>query len=496
VQSAYLLRMTILALVLTACTRGGVQAEGPVRRVAVEMKHFEEAADSVQPPGVARPREEPPGRTSAPPSARKESKEKRRPTVPVELPEDMEEETTVGISLDEALPRLLAASRDLAVKYQDIPKARADVLSAGLIENPAIFFDGEGIPYGNYSRQRPGETGYGATVILPPLDINGKRQRRIDVARRAERVLEALYQDAVRQEIDRLYSAYVDVLEFNLKRNALRRSARQLNVMMETVRTRADQGGGKAEEVAEVAVRRAKTGIDLRDAEANLLQARRELALLLAVPVEQADTLPVRGSLRDPGPPPPGSDELVSLALRTRPDLAAFQLSVEHARANVELSRAERWDDLLLFYTPYQGITFPSQQRQTASAWEVGGLAVLPVFERNQGDIARGRANVTQLQIQLRELRDQVIYGVQHAATEYAVSRQLIRRYEDEILPAARRLRDEKQRHFREKREDLGGLLATTQQYDEIAQRYLEVLVTHRRNMLRLNTAIGQRVLP
>ena len=62
------------------------------------------------------------------------------------LPEEIEEGTTEGLSLDDALARLLATNRDLIVKYQDIPKARADILSAGLIENPAIFFDGEGIP--------------------------------------------------------------------------------------------------------------------------------------------------------------------------------------------------------------------------------------------------------------------------------------------------------------------------------------------------------------
>jgi cobalt-zinc-cadmium efflux system outer membrane protein len=467
-----------LALVLTACSRG-----------AADMNYLEESADAERPLGGRRSREKAVDRTPPPSPARTEGKDKRRPAVSLELPDGIEEGTTEGLSLEDALPRLLTANRDLVVKYQDIPKARADILSAGLIENPAIFVDGEGIPYGNYSPRRPGETGYAATVILPPLDISGKRRKRIDVARRAERVLEALYQDAVRQEIDKVYSAYVDVLESSLRRNALRRSLTRLNAMVEA------EEGGPAEEATEVAVRRAKTEIALRDTEANLLQARRELALLLAIPAEQADTLPVRGSLRDQAPPP-CADDLIALALQTRPDLAAFQLSVDHARANVRLSRAERWEDVLLFYTPYQATTFPSQDKQTASAWEAGGLAVLPVFERNQGEIARGRVNVTQLQTQLRGLRDQVIYEVQRAATEYAVSRQLVQQYERDILPGARSRRDEKQRRLCEGREGLGAFLTAEQNYDEAVQRYLEALVSHRRSMLRLNTVVGQRILP
>lgn len=423
----------------------------------------EESADTQKPPNApARGRP-----MIAPPLAAKESKDRRRPPVPLELPEVIEEETAEGLSLEDALRRLLIANRELAVNYRDIPKARADTLSAGLIENPAVFFDAEGIPYGNYSTQRPGETSYGPTVVFPPLDLTGKRRRRIRAARQAERVLEALYQDAVRQEIDKLYSAYVDVLEAALKRSALRQA-----------------------EKSESGVRRAYSEIALREADANLIQARRELALLLAIPAEQADDLPVRGSLRDRAPPPPATDELIQLALQSRPDLAAFRLSVGRAQANVQLSRAEIWDDVLTFYTPSQIITFPSQGAKTATAWEAGGLAVVPIFERNQGDIARGRAKVTQLQIQVRERSDQIHYEVQRAVSEYTLSRQLVQKYENTILPSARRLRDDAQRR------PAGAVHTAEQNYEEAVQRYLEVLVNHRRSMLRLNTVVGQRILP
>jgi cobalt-zinc-cadmium efflux system outer membrane protein len=482
VRSTSLLGMMILMLGLMISARG-----------AAEQGQEEGAAQTGQPFLKTSQRQL---RTVAPPRAPKESKARRRPALPLELPAEIEEETAEGISLDDALQRLLAANRDLAVKYHEIPKARADTLSARLIENPAIFLDSEGIPYGNYSRQRPGQTSYGPTVIFPPLDYSGKRRKRLTVARRAEKVLEALYQDAVRQEIDKLYSAYIDVLEATVKRNALRRASARLNALVESRPAGADPKAQPAGQAAESASRRAYTEIALREAEASLLQARRELAVLLALPPEQADNLPVRGSLRDQAPPPPGTDELVPLALQTRPDLNAFQLSVERAQANVQLNRAEAWDDALIFYTPYQASTFPSQGRQTASAWEVGGLAVLPIFERNQGDIARGRANVAQLQIQVRGLRDQIVYEVQRAASEYDLSRQLVQKYESTILPRARSLRDDKQRRSAQGQEALDAFLAAEQNYDEAVQRYLEALVNHRRSMLRLNTVVGQRILP
>ncbi|HEY7311316.1 MAG TPA: TolC family protein [Gemmataceae bacterium] len=243
-------------------------------------------------------------------------------------------------------------------------------------------------------------------------------------------------------------------------------------------------------------LRRGAAEIALQEVEASLLQARRELARLLAVPADRADDLAVRGSLHDRAPPPPDLDELIRLALQTRPDLAAYQLSVDHARADVQLSRAERIEDVLGFYTPYQGLTFPSQGVQTATAWEVGGLTALPVFDRNQGDIARGRANVTQLQIQVQGLRDQVIYEVRRAAADYAVSRQLVATYERTLLDRARARRADKYRRFAAEQGGLDSFLAADQKYDEVVHQYLHALVQHRRSMLRLNSVVGQRILP
>ncbi len=117
-----------------------------------------------------------------------------------------------GLTLDMAIERLLTHSLDLRSKFMEIPQAQADVLSAGLRANPIFYADGQLVPYGQYSRTRPGgQTQYDVNVSYP-LDVTRKRVMRTQVASCAKRVLEAQYQDAVRMEIDKLYNAYVDVL--------------------------------------------------------------------------------------------------------------------------------------------------------------------------------------------------------------------------------------------------------------------------------------------
>jgi hypothetical protein len=60
----------------------------------------------------------------------------------------------------------------------------------------------------------------------------------------------------------------------------------------------------------------------------------------------------------------------------------------------------------------------------------------------------------------------------------------------------ARRFRDEKLHRYAEGKESLAGLLSAQHDHGEMVRRYLETLVRHRRCMLRLNTVVGQRVLP
>ena len=74
-----------------------------------------------------------------------------------------------------------------------------------------FYADTQLVPYGRYSRANPGgQTQYDVN-ITHPLDVNHKRQARTEVARAAKRTLEAQFQDAIRQQIDNLYTAFVDV---------------------------------------------------------------------------------------------------------------------------------------------------------------------------------------------------------------------------------------------------------------------------------------------
>ena len=126
-RRTHLLGMMGLALVLTACSRG-----------AADMNYLEESADAERPLGGRRSREKAVDRTPPPSPARTEGKDKRRPAVSLELPDGIEEGTTEGLSLEDALPRLLssfaflstAAERRFRCARNDIPSPKHGIALA------------------------------------------------------------------------------------------------------------------------------------------------------------------------------------------------------------------------------------------------------------------------------------------------------------------------------------------------------------------------------
>lgn len=411
-----------------------------------------------------------------------------------EIPEG-DDDSSDGLTLEAAIDRLLAANLDLAAKFQDIPKARTDILTAGLRNDPVVFLDTTQLPYQRYSPQRPGSPTYGITLVQP-LDVSGKHRSSVRVAEQEYRVLQARYQDAVRHEIDKLYVAFVDVLEARAVRKTAQAEVAVLSELVETARRLVQKGGQRPKaELTAAKLRQARAEVALHRADVALRRSRRNLAVLLAAP-ELGDSLRLKGSLHDRAPAPPCTEELIRIALQSRPDVLSYRLSVERGQAQIRQQRAEGIEDLFLFFSPYQVTDFSAEGKQAANGWEIGVLLPIPALNRNQGNVARARANVTQMTIEAASVEQQVIGEVRRAVTEYEVSRNEVERYEQDLLPGVRSVREDRQRLYASGEQAIDAFLSAQRDYNDTVRQYWEALARHRRSMLALNNAVGRPLLP
>jgi len=414
----------------------------------------------------------------------------------LELPAKPEPPPPGGLTLDDAIERLVGQNLNLLALRHEIDQAQADVLTASLRANPALYADAQLVPYGRYSRAAPGgQTQYDVNITYP-LDVSRKRRARTDSAVKAKRVTEAQFQDAVRLNIDNLYTAYVDVVAaeetLRYSRAYAEGITRLLNLNLELLKK--GQITEATTDALQAQVEQAQ--FQVREMMHALGRTTRTLAVVLNVPRAEADTLKVQSKLRQDAELPMPMEQLITSALESRPDLNAFRLGVSRADADVKLARAERYSDVYLLAQPYTLQDNRPFGLKSPTSWAVGMTVPLPIYNRNQGNIARARSNAVQTRIELAALERQVANEAEEAVREFELSRDGVQELEHEILPASRRVRDAAFRRFQGGEANALEYLEAQRQYNDAVRQYRDALVRHRRAMLDLNTAVGARVLP
>lgn len=405
-----------------------------------------------------------------------------------------------GLTLDRAIDITLDRSLDLRGKFMEIPLARADTLQASLRSNPVFYQDGQLLQYGGtstkFSRMAPGGPSQFDTNVSYPFDISHKRQARTMVATRAERVLEALYQDAIRQRIDDVYGAFVIALAARQTVRYARESVDGLSKLRVLNEQRYEKGVISIGELSAIRNKVRKAQLGLVDAEGAYRKAKLDLGSLLNLRPDEIASLELRGTIQDLAPPPPPLESLQKLATDDRPDVVALRLGVLRAEADVRLARANAFSDVYVLWQPYTFQDNSPYGLKSQYSWALGVTVPLPIYNRNQGGIQRARLNVNQSQIQLADMERQAKIDVEEAMIEYDVTRQEVQDLREQIIPDARQVLDEWYKLWQKGERSQLDYIDALLDWNQTVKQYLDTAVRHRRSMLSLNTVVGRRIMP
>ncbi|MBV8310789.1 MAG: TolC family protein [Planctomycetaceae bacterium] len=418
---------------------------------------------------------------------------------PLELPSGPEDDGPPdGLTLDQAIDITLERSRDLRAKYYEIPQAKADILQASLRANPVFYQDGQLVPYPGYrfSRTVPGGPTQYDTNFTFLIDVARQRQARTAVAVRAEKVLEAQYQEAIRQRIDDIYDAYVlGALSARQTVRYSRVSVQGLENLFARYRDLYKQGNASLGDLNRIKIQLRTAQLGLADALAAYRNAKFDLGSLMNLTREEVDKLELRGTIYDRQPPPPPVEELRRIALESRPDIISYRLGVQRAEADVRLARANRYANPYLLFQPYTYQDNTPYGVKSALSYALGITVPLPIYNRNQGGIQRAVLNVTQTQIELSDTERQALVDVEKAVQEYEISRREVNELARDVIPAAKQVRDEAYRLLVAGERSLVEYIAAQQDFNQVAKQYLDTAIRHRRSMVNLNTVTGKRIL-
>ena len=416
-------------------------------------------------------------------------------SIPI-LGKDEQEGPANGLSLDSAIEQLISSNIDLRSRALELPQADADILTAGLRANPFLYYDTQLIPYGKFNDKKPGgQTQYDLNVTMP-LDLSHKRRARVKVAVQARRVLEAQYQDSVRLLINDLYTAYVDALAARETVRYAHASVDSFEKVVTLTEELYKRGNRTPADVNRMKIQRSAAQVGLEDAQIMLRKTKQELVNLLSLEVNDPDEFDLRGLLRPASVPIPDYPALVDLAYSSRPDLQAFRIGVERANADIGLALANRFSDVYLLYQPYTMQNNAPAGLPPAHSWAIGVTVPLPIFNRNQGNIARARLNVDQTRLEAQAIERRVKGEVFAAYEELKIAQRAVDKLETEILPAASSVRDDTYKLFSSGELDVRQYVDSQREYNDAVRQFRDNLARLRRASLRLNTAVAARIMP
>jgi cobalt-zinc-cadmium efflux system outer membrane protein len=349
----------------------------------------------------------------------------------------------------------------------DIRAAEGRKMQAGLYPNPRMGYDGEEI-----STRDPSERAFHSFFIEQRIVTAGKlkhsrnifaqeqRQAQAEQEAQRERVLNDVrltyYQTlgaqrvvALRQELARIAQEAVDI------------SAQLYNV-----------GQADRPDLLEAEVVAQKAGLDLVNAKSQLEFQWQRLANIVGKP--DLSRSPLAGDL-DASCPEFNQRAITERLLRESPQLRVAQAKADRAEAALQRAKAEPYPDITL----RAGYTYGRERGEKESLFLAGISIPLPIFDRNQGNIAsalseRNRTKEEKRRIEL-VLRDRMAFTF----NEYTTSKQSVERYQKVILPRAQTAYDLYLKRFKQ--------MAAAYPQVLIAQRNLfETQVEYVRNQVNL----------
>lgn len=360
------------------------------------------------------------------------------------------------LTVQEALDLADKQNLDLAAARRRRAVALAGIQIARQRPNPSASFGS--------LRDSPHES----LFFDQPVEIGGKRGRRIDVARQEGALTEFEIAALARQVRRSTREAYYAAAYARAESDRLARVVELARRLAQIAEDRFKTG-----DVAQLEV--IQTGLEVSRAEADLEVARQRekvsMSQLNALLNESATkSWELAGTLED-NTPTTRLEDLLSRAYQSNPDLQHLggEKKVEQVRRS--LLKAERIPNLDL----EAGVDFnaPRDFRYGPR----GQISIgLPLFTRNQGEIAQSLANQRVLEAETAATERSVSARVEAAFYDLEAQRTQVRLYHDRLLPAARQLESMAEESYRAGKTNILTAIQAQQAVQSVESSYLQSL--------------------
>ena len=375
-----------------------------------------------------------------------------------------------GLTEDEAAAIALWRNPDFAATLTELGLARSDLVQAGLLTNPVFSFL---FPLGSKEYE---------FALKLPLEIFWLRPGRVALAgKRLERAGKLL----VQKGLDLVRDARVAHSELLLAAERLRLAREAADIADRVARVAEVRvQAGDAGEI-EASTARMDSLLFREEAlrlEGELAISRERLRATLALPLE----LDFNAVESAPPPAVPAEDLLLVDALLSRPDLRAARLAVEGAEERLHLAKLE--------IVKVAGVLDANENRGGDLQIGPGVELELPVFDQNQGVVARAEAELERSVLDERALSEKILSEVRESRIRWQSASEEDARWTDRILPQLEDLVRRAEVAYAAGDASIVLVLESTSSLVRGRGRRVEAVARLRRARADLERSVGRRV--
>jgi cobalt-zinc-cadmium efflux system outer membrane protein len=303
---------------------------------------------------------------------------------------------------------------------------------AGLYPNPSAGYQGEQIRGGEFGG---GEQGGFIQQTIPLGGKLGLRRNSFEQQRRADELGATEQRYRILAGVGQgFYSALAGQQTVRLRQQLL---SMALDAVV-TARQLANVGQADAPDVLQAEVEAEKAQVDYIAAERAYILEFRSLAAVAGKP--DLPLAPLAGNLEAP---PPIAEDVVEQIVRDSPSVKRAQQEAFRAEAELKSTQREAVPDLQLRGGLQQNFESLHETDGTPGVVGLQGFAtigiMLPLFNRNQGNIQAAKAEVERAQAEAARVRLSLHQTAEPFLQAILADQQAAARYKNEMLPRAQR---------------------------------------------------------
>lgn len=395
----------------------------------------------------------------------------------------------VKVSLDDAIQMALRHNHSLLAARTVIQQNQAEETTANLRPNPVLLGDSQFLPIfqpGQFSSDYLDNTAQFDLGVSYLFERGHKRQHRLQAAKDATAVTRSQVTDNERTLSYNVASLFLNV---ELAESTLELANQDLKSFQDSVNiteARYKAGDIGEDDLLKMKLQLLQFQTDVSAAELSRVQGLSDLRQLLGYEsvgpdydvAGSFDYQAVKGNLED----------FQAKALANRPDLQAATLGIAAADSQFALQKAIGKRDVTgqVSYT-HLGYT---------NDVSLFGQIQLPIFDRNQGEIARAGFAVTQAQEQQRFQSGQVLTDVRDAFEGMRANDKIVGLYRSGYLDTAQQSLDITEYAYKRGAATLLDFLDAERSQRATQLGYRQALASYLLALEQLREAVGTRSLP